>query len=105
VASSKRAGRSGGLSMGAGGSQGTGGSKEWAVHGSRRSEGTGGSEGTGSSSGLGYSTVTDLARLRGWSTSCPLAAASSQANTCSGTVATSGCISVGTAGSMIRVSA
>ena len=31
----------------------------------------------------GHSTVTDLARLRGWSTSWPLRVASSQANTCS----------------------
>src|SRR5260370_37953036 len=46
----------------------------------------------------GYSTVTDLARLRGWSTSWPLAVASSQAKTCNGTVATSGWNSVGTAG-------
>jgi Ser/Thr protein kinase RdoA (MazF antagonist) len=54
---------------------------------------------------LGYSTVTDLARLRGWSTSCPFAVASSQAKTCSGTVATRGCSSVGTAGIWISVSA
>ena len=32
-----------------------------------------------------YSTVTDLARLRGWSTSSPLTVASSQAKICSGT--------------------
>ena len=41
--------------------------------------------------------MTDLARLRGWSTSWPLAVAISHAKTCRGTVATSGCISVGTA--------
>ncbi len=45
-----------------------------------------------------YSTVTDLARLRGWSTSWPLAVAISHAKTCSGTVETSGCMRVGTAG-------
>ena len=37
-----------------------------------------------------YSTVTDFARFRGWSTSFPRAVASSHANTCNGTVATSG---------------
>ena len=52
-----------------------------------------------------YSTVTDLARLRGWSTSWPLAAASSQAKTWSGTVATSGWSRVGTAGMRISMSA
>ena len=45
-----------------------------------------------------YSTVTDLARLRGWSTSKPLAEASSQAKICSGTVASSGISSVGVSG-------
>ena len=52
-----------------------------------------------------YSTVTDLARLRGWSTSRPLAVASSQANTCSGTVVTSGASSVGVRGTRMMVSA
>ena len=42
-----------------------------------------------------YSTVTDLARLRGWSTSWPRAVAISHASTCSGTVVTSGASSVG----------
>ena len=37
-----------------------------------------------------HSTVTDLARLRGWSTSRPLAAASSIAKICSGTTDSSG---------------
>src|SRR5919112_4048028 len=52
-----------------------------------------------------YSTVTDLARLRGWSTSWPRWLASSQANSCSGTTATIGCSSVGTRGSEISSSA
>ena len=52
-----------------------------------------------------YSTVTDLARLRGWSTSWPRAAAISAANTCSGTVVTSGASSVGAGGTRIRWSA
>ena len=52
-----------------------------------------------------YSTVTDFARLRGWSTSWPLAIAISEANTCSGTVATSGCSSVGVGGMGISSSA
>src|SRR5690606_15174486 len=45
-----------------------------------------------------YSTVTDLARLRGWSTSRPFAVASAIAKICSGTTASSGCISVGACG-------
>ena len=48
-----------------------------------------------------HSTVTDLARLRGWSTSWPSWLANSHAKICSGTVATSGCSSVGTLGSRI----
>ena len=40
--------------------------------------------------GRAYSTVTLLARLRGWSTSRPLAAASSMPKMCSGTTARSG---------------
>lgn len=52
-----------------------------------------------------YSTVTDFARFRGWSTSLPRAVASSQAKTCSGTVATSGWSRVGVAGMLIRWSA
>ena len=51
-----------------------------------------------------HSTVTDLARLRGWSTSCPRAVASSQAKACSGTVATSGCSKVEQRGSATSVS-
>src|SRR5690606_36309489 len=43
-----------------------------------------------------YSTVTDLARLRGWSTSCPSPVASSHANSCSGTIVTRGCSRTGT---------
>lgn len=43
---------------------------------------------------LPHSTVTDFARFRGWSTSCPSWVASSHANTCSGRVASSGCSSV-----------
>ena len=54
---------------------------------------------------LTHSTVTDFARLRGWSTSNPFACASSQANTCSGTVATSACKRVGTTGTEMTVSA
>ena len=50
-----------------------------------------------------YSTVTDFARLRGWSTSWPLAIAISEANTCSGTVATSGCNSVGVGGNTDQI--
>ena len=46
---------------------------------------------------LSHSTVTDFARLRGWSTSWPRAAAISHASTCSGTVVTSGASSVGVA--------
>ena len=42
-----------------------------------------------------HSTVTDFARLRGWSTSRPLAVASSHAKICSGTTASSGASSVG----------
>ena len=53
----------------------------------------------------GHSTVTDLARLRGWSTSWPFCVASSQANICSGTVATRGCSRVETLGSGMRTSA
>ncbi|MCY1228537.1 hypothetical protein D9M72_408580 [compost metagenome] len=45
-----------------------------------------------------YSTVTLLARLRGWSTSYPLAVASSRAKICSGTVASRGARSVGVSG-------
>ena len=45
-----------------------------------------------------YSTVTDLARLRGWSTSLPRAVAISHASTCNGTVVTSGASSVGVTG-------
>src|SRR6478752_1091741 len=52
-----------------------------------------------------YSTVTDFARLRGWSTSLPRAVASSQAKTWSGTVDTSGWSSVGVMGIRIRWSA
>src|SRR5436190_3170241 len=52
-----------------------------------------------------YSTVTDLARLRGWSTSCPRALAISQANTCSGIVDSSGCRRVGDCGIRITTSA
>src|SRR5688572_15562315 len=52
-----------------------------------------------------YSTVTDLARLRGWSTSCPLDVASSQANSCSGTTDSIGWSSVGTWGSRTSTSA
>ena len=52
-----------------------------------------------------YSTVTDLARLRGWSTSWPSWVASSHANSCSGTTATSGWSSTGTWGSVISTSA
>ena len=52
-----------------------------------------------------HSTVTDLARLRGWSTSRPRVAAISQASTCSGTVVTSGASSVGVRGTRIRWSA
>ena len=46
----------------------------------------------------GYSTVTDLARLRGLSTSNPRARATAAANTCNGTVDSSGWKSVDTAG-------
>ncbi len=52
-----------------------------------------------------HSTVTDFARLRGWSTSWPSRVATSQAKICSGTVATSGCSSVGTRGSRMISSA
>src|SRR5512133_3338273 len=52
-----------------------------------------------------YSTVTDLARLRGWSTSWPLAVAISHANTCSGTTETSGCMRVGVCGTRMMWSA
>lgn len=52
-----------------------------------------------------HSTVTDFARFLGWSTSFPRAVASSQANTCNGTAATSGWMSGGTAGRRIRWSA
>jgi hypothetical protein len=38
----------------------------------------------------GYSTVTDLARLRGWSTSVPLRMATWYASSCKGTVYTIG---------------
>ena len=55
--------------------------------------------------GAVYSTVTDLARLRGWSTSWPSRVASSHANSCSGTTAGTGCSSVETRGSRISVSA
>ena len=55
--------------------------------------------------GHGYSTVTDLARLRGWSTSWPMRVASSHAKSWSGTTATTGCRSVGTFGSRISSSA
>jgi hypothetical protein len=51
---------------------------------------------------LGYSTVTDLARLRGLSMSYPRDRAISAARICSGTVATSGWNSAGTLGSSIR---
>src|SRR6185312_15302912 len=53
-----------------------------------------GGAGAPASAGV-YSTVTDLARFRGWSTSKPLALASSQAKSCSGTVASNGISSVG----------
>src|SRR5690606_36102236 len=46
----------------------------------------------------GYSTVTDFARLRGWSTSRPFAVASAIAKICSGTTASSGESSVGDSG-------
>ena len=52
----------------------------------------------GSAGQCGYSTVTLLARLRGWSTSKPLAEASSAAKICSGTVVSSGISSVGVSG-------
>src|SRR5215213_350125 len=52
-----------------------------------------------------YSTVTDLARLRGWSMSRPLAIASSPAKTCRGTVVTSGASRVGVRGTSTSVSA
>src|SRR5690606_5341211 len=52
-----------------------------------------------------HSTVTDLARLRGWSTSWPSLVAKEHAKICSGTVATSGCSSVGTLGSQITCEA
>ena len=57
----------------------------------------------GAAGGAGYSTVTDLARLRGWSTSWPRAAAISQASTCSGTVVTSGASRVGVRGTLDQV--
>lgn len=53
----------------------------------------------------GHSTVTDFARFRGWSTSCPFTVASAQANTCKGTVETSGCMRVGTTGTRMMSSA
>src|SRR5690606_30704588 len=46
----------------------------------------------------GYSTVTDFARLRGWSTSRPFAVESAIAQICSGTTASSGESSVGDSG-------
>ncbi len=49
--------------------------------------------------------MTDLARLRGWSTSWPFLVASSQANICSGTIATKGCSNVDTFGNLIMTSA
>jgi pimeloyl-ACP methyl ester carboxylesterase len=49
-----------------------------------------------------HSTVTDLARLRGWSTSWPRAEAISQARICNGTVVISGASSVGVRGTTIR---
>ena len=52
-----------------------------------------------------HSTVTDLARLRGWSTSWPFAVAIAHAKTWRGTVDTSGCMRVGTAGTRIMKSA
>ncbi len=55
--------------------------------------------------GILYSTVTDLARLRGWSTSWPSWVASSHAKSCSGTTATRGWSSTGTCGSVISTSA
>ena len=54
---------------------------------------------------MGYSTVTLLARFRGWSTSYPFRVASSQANICSGTVASNGWSNVDTFGSRNRTSA
>src|SRR5690606_31322025 len=52
-----------------------------------------------------HSTVTDLARLRGLSTSYPRACATDAANTCSGTVDNSGWKSVETTGISMRWSA
>jgi hypothetical protein len=45
-----------------------------------------------------YSTVTDLARFRGWSTSCFRVRAISAAKICNGTVVISGASSVGVLG-------
>src|SRR6188472_3803635 len=56
-------------------------------------------------SSVRYSTVTDLARLRGLSTSYPRACATPAANTCSGIVDSNGWKSVDTAGISIRWSA
>ena len=52
-----------------------------------------------------YSTVTDLARLRGWSTSSPRAAATSAESTCSGTMVSSGASSDLVSGMRMRSSA
>ena len=52
-----------------------------------------------------YSTVTDLARFLGWSTSRPRVSAISQASTCSGTVVTTGASSVGVRGTRMMWSA